>query len=133
QRLELFTFHTAGGVDGFNGGERAGLDLVSILGGRAGHGLGNADLDGLSVNAACEGHGAEREGEGRDSDKGLHACGSPNISPEGCDVLTRIVTTAQGRDGSPHILRAASAHCHYGYALGISETASKFMKIHGRV
>src|SRR5690606_25953586 len=56
-----------------------GLNLVLVLGGMTRHGLGNADLDGVGIDAACECQGAQSQGERFHSDKGLHACGSPKV------------------------------------------------------
>src|SRR5690606_18869112 len=63
QWLELLALDAARIVDGFDGCQRTGLDLVTVLGGRARHGPRDADFDGVcSVRAACDGQGADRKG-----------------------------------------------------------------------
>src|SRR5690606_5672646 len=69
QRLELLAVDAARLVECFDGGEGARLDLVTVLGGGTGHGLGNTDLDGIGIDAACEGQGPDGQGKGLDADK----------------------------------------------------------------
>ncbi|KAG1430837.1 hypothetical protein G6F57_022986 [Rhizopus arrhizus] len=62
-RFELLALHAALGVDGLDGGQGAGLDLVAILGVGTGHGLGNADLDRVGgVRGASQGKCPKRHG-----------------------------------------------------------------------